>query len=466
LTFHRQKPDPQGWEDANGRRRKGGNVNWRDQCRDKLVTPDEAAARIKPGDIVAVAPYTCTPHTLCGALMDRVKTGDLRGIRVDHPASLAPWCEPEVLEGIELHDNYATPFNRAAVRSGAIEYLPIGLWQSHTVPPGFTAEPDVFLVPVSPPDAHGYCSFGPGVWLSGTLVHSAKLVIAEVHEDFIRTYGENFVRLDELDLLVEAGAPTGTVATPPLSEDEVNAVEVICTLVASELINDGDTVQMGVGTVSASLGLYLDAKQDLGVQTELITGGIADLVDRGIVTGRHKSIHKGKVVGSALVALTPQEMERIDGNPVFELYDFGYTDDLRRLLQVERFVTVNNALQVDLTGQVSAESFGQQMYTGVGGQTVFMIAGAYSPGGKSVSVTPSSSVPTATGERVSRIVPVLDPGGVVTVPRTYIDYVVTENGIATLRGKTIKGRVRELLSVAHPEFRDELESEARRRYGI
>jgi 4-hydroxybutyrate CoA-transferase len=324
----------------------------------------------------------------------------------------------------------------------------------------------VFLVPVSPPDAHGYCSFGPGVWLSGTLTHNAKTVIAEVHEDFIRTFGENFVRLDQLDVLVEADAPTGAVAAPPLSEEEVNAVEVICTLVAAELVNDGDTVQMGVGTVSASLGMYLDGKQDLGVQTELITGGIVDLVDRGVVTGRYKSIHKGKVVGSALVALTLEEMQRIDGNPVFELYDFGYTDDLRRLLQVERFVTVNNALQIDLTGQVSGESFGQQMYTGVGGQTVFMIAGAYSPGGKSVSVTPSSSVPTATGERVSRIVPVLGPGGVVTVPRTYVDYVVTENGIATLRGKTVKERARELISVAHPEFQDELEHKARRRFAI
>jgi len=232
------------------------------------------------------------------------------------------------------------------------------------------------------------------------------------------------------------------------------------------LVNDGDTLQMGVGTVSASLGLYLDDKNDLGVQTELITGGIVDLVERGVVTGNRKTIHPRKVVGSALTALAPDEMDRIDGHPVFELYDFGHTDDLRRLIQVENFVTVNNALQVDLTGQVSAESIGQQMYTGVGGQTVFMIAGAYSPGGKSVSVTPSSSVPSATGKRVSRIVPTLDPGGVVTVPRTYIDYVVTEQGVAELRGKTIRERVRALLEVTHPDFRAELEDEARRLYAL
>lgn len=441
--------------------------NWRDRCRDKLVTTDEAVKRIRAGDTVAVAPFTCTPHSLCNALMRRIRAGDLRDIRIDHPASLSPWCEPDVLDAIELHDNYATPFNRAAVGAGAVEYLPIGLWQTDTVPDGFTAHPDVFLVPVSPPDQHGYCSFGPGVWLSSTLARNAKLVIAEVHEDFIRTAGENYVRLDQLDVLVEADAPPPSpVPAPPLSDEEVAAVEIICTLVAAELINDGDTIQMGVGTVSASLGMYLEDKEDLGVQTELITGGIVDLVERGVVTGNRKSIHRRKVVGSALVALSPEEMARIDGNPVFELYDFGYTDDLRRLIQIENFVTVNNALQIDLTGQVSAESIGQQMYTGVGGQTVFMIAGAYSPGGKSVSVTPSSSVPTATGQRISRIVPTLDPGGVVTVPRTYVDYVVTENGIATLRGRTIKERVRELLGVAHPDFRAELENEARRIYGV
>jgi 4-hydroxybutyrate CoA-transferase len=440
--------------------------NWRDRCRDKLTTVEEAVKRVAPGDNIAVAPFTCTPHTLCHGLMARVRSGDLRGIRIDHPASLTPWCEPDVLEGIELHDNYATPFNRAAVHAGTVEYLPIGLWKTDTVPDGFTSRPDVFMVPVSPPDRHGWCSFGPGVWLSGTLSRNAKLVVAEVQEGFIRTGGENHIHIDQLDVVVEADAPTGGAAPPALRDEEVAAVEVICTLVAAELVNDGDTIQMGVGTVSSALGLYLDGKNDLGVQTELITGGIVDLVERGVVTGNRKTIHKRKVVGSALVALPPDELDRIDGNPVFELYDFGHTDDLRRLIQIENFVTVNNALQVDLTGQVSAESIGQQMYTGVGGQTVFMIAGAYSPGGKSVSVTPSSSVLSATGERVSRIVPTLDPGGVVTVPRTYIDYVVTEQGIAELRGKTIKERVRALLEVAHPDLRPHLEDEAHRLHGV
>jgi 4-hydroxybutyrate CoA-transferase len=441
-------------------------MNWRERYGHKLVSAQEAIARIPEGATVAVAPFTCTPHTLCAALIDRVKAGGLSRVRVDHPAALTAWTQPELAGHVELHDNYATPPNRAACHAGGMEYLPVSIWRAHEAPAGFTADPDVYLVPVSPPNQNGYCSFGPGVWLSGTMCRNAGIVIAEVQEGFIRTEGENYIHVDQLACLVEAATPTGTLPAPPPNPEESATVEVICTLVASELINNRDTLQMGVGTVSSALGLFLGEKEDLGIQTELITGGIVDLVKKGVVTGKYKNVHRYKVVGSALVALSAEEMQEIDDNPVFELYDFGYTDDLRRLIQIERFVTVNNALSVDLTGQVCSESIGHQMYTGVGGQTVFMIAGAYSPGGKSVSVLPSSSVPSATGVRVSRIVPVLDPGGVVTVPRTFVDYVVTEQGIATLRGKTIRERVQEMLSIAHPDFRPDLERRAKELYAV
>jgi 4-hydroxybutyrate CoA-transferase len=218
--------------------------------------------------------------------------------------------------------------------------------------------------------------------------------------------------------------------------------------------------------VSASLGNFLDFRNDLGVQTELITGGIADLVARGVITGQRKSIHRGKVVGSAITAMPREELLMIHDNPVFELYDFGYTDDLRRLIQLDPFVAVNNALIVDLTGQVAAESFDHRPFTGVGGQTVFMLAGAYSPNGKSISVLPSSSLPSTGGARVTRIVPALPPGTPVTVPRTYVDFVVTEFGIAELRGRSVPQRVRALCEIAHPDFRDMLRDEARRLYGV
>jgi acyl-CoA hydrolase len=439
-------------------------MNWRSRLGPKLVSVEEAVGRVRSGDTVACAPFTTSPLELCEGLKTRGRNGELENVRVEHLAALCSWTERALRGVFRLVDNYATPPNREACHAGDMDYLPIGLWRSHELPDGLTREPEVFLLSVSPPDENGKCSYGSGVWMSPTLVAGAKTVIAEVHEDFIRTGGANSVHVDAIDWFVE-GQERPLPPITPASDEEVSQVEAICTTVAVELVNDGDTLQMGVGTVSASLGRFLDFRNDLGIQTELITGGIAELVANGNVTGARKSVHPGKVVGSALVALPREELLQIHENPAFELYDFGYTDDLRQLIQVENFVTVNNALVVDLTGQVSAEAFDHRPYTGVGGQTVFMLAGAYSPGGKSVSVVPSSSLPSGGSERVTRIVPTLAPGTPVTVPRTYVDYVVTEFGAAELRGKTLQQRARLLCEIAHPDFRDELQGHAKRLYG-
>jgi 4-hydroxybutyrate CoA-transferase len=440
-------------------------MDWRQRLGKKLTDLETAVSHIESGQTIAAAPFTSSPATLCHGLMERGRKGEIENVNVHHLASAVCWTEPEFEGVFRLRDNYATPANRAACHEGRTDYLPIGFFRSHELPDGVVQEPDAFLVPVSPPNEGGYCSYGPGVWMSPTMVQRAKLVVAEVQEDFIRTGGENFVHVNEIDWFVEGEAPLGAPPTAPPSDEEVAQVEAICTSVAVELVNDGDTLQMGVGTVSASLGNFLDFRNDLGIQTELITGGITDLVENGNVTGLRKQIHRGKVVGSAFVAMPPSEMRRVHENPSFELYDFGHTDDLRRLIQLENFVTVNNAMVVDLTGQISAEAFDHRPYTGVGGQTVFMLAGAYSPGGKSVSVVPSSSVPsTGDGQRVTRIVPTLAPGTPVTVPRTYVDFVVTEYGIAELRGKTVQERARALCEIAHPDFRDTLRDHARSLY--
>jgi len=440
-------------------------MDWRTRLGTKLVSLEDAVGRVGSGATVGVAPFTTTPVTLCEGLKARARRGELRDVRVEHLASLVSWTEPDVRASFRLLDNYATPPNREAVHAGEVDYLPVGLWRAHELPDGLTKRPDFFFVPVSPPDADGICSYGTGVWMSPGLVRNAKVVVAEVQEDFIRTGGENRVHVDEIDWFVEGQAPPGAPSAAPPSDEEISQVEAICTTVAVELIKDGDTLQMGVGTVSASLGRFLDFRNDLGIQTELVTGGIADLVKNGNVTGARKTWHPGKVVGSALVSMPREELEEIHENPVFELYDFGYTDDLRRLIQLDDFVTVNNALVVDLTGQVSAEAFDHRAYTGVGGQTVFMLAGAYSPGGKSVSVLPSSSVPSNGRQRITRIVPSLAPGTPVTVPRTYVDFVVTEFGAAELRGRTLQQRARALCEIAHPDFRDELRDHAKRLYG-
>jgi 4-hydroxybutyrate CoA-transferase len=442
-------------------------MRWQDRVGSKLVSPQNAVARVGSGQTVGVGTYTCTPHTLCRALAERGRRGEIENVRIDHAAALFCWTSPDLRRAFTLHDNFATPPNRAAIHEGAVDYLPISVWQAGVTPPHYDANPDFYLVPVSPPNAHGFCSFGPGVWFSNLLVGGAKTVVAEVHPEFIRTGGDNFVHVDDIDFFVEAEETANSVLPPgaPPNEEELAQVDTICNLVAAELINDGDTIQIGIGTVSASLAKFLGFRNDLGVQTELVTGGTAELVKRGVVTGKYKSLYPGKVVGSALVALGREELDAIDGNPVFELYDFGTTDDLRRLIQQKNFVAVNNAMVVDLTGQVSAEAWDHKPFTGVGGQTVFMIAGAYSEGGRSVSVVPSSSRP-AGGARVSRIVPALPAGTPVTVPRTFVDYVVSEYGIAQLRGKSVRERVGAMVEVAHPDFREQLRKEARALYRV
>ncbi len=436
-------------------------MNWRDMVGSKLMTPAEAVSAVKSGDQVMVGIINCTPYTLCQALYDR--RSELEGVRVDHPAPLFSWFRDGDEDVFDLHDLYATPFDRDMVNDGRVGYHPTAVWKEGHLPPGFLQDPDVFLIPVSPPNVNGYCSFGPGVFFSPTYCRNSKLVIAEVHENFIRTGGENYVHVSEIDRMCEAEQPTGTMPVAPRTDEENLVTEVVGTLVATELVNDRDTVQIGIGTIASAMAAFLGDKQDLGMQTEIITGGVTQLVEEGVVTGKYKTLHQGKVVAS--IALVPEEeLAFIDGNPVFELYQFGYVDDVRYLSQQNNLVAINNALQVDLTGQIASETIGPKVWTGVGGQTAFSIAANYSPGGRSISVLPSTSM--VNGELVSRILPMLMEGAVVTVPRTMVDYVVTEHGIAHLRGKTVKERAGELIAIAHPDFRTGLKKAANKAYHI
>lgn len=434
--------------------------DWRALIDDKLVDPDTAVQHIDSGDTVAVAPFTCTPNTLCEALLRRQH--ELGGVTVFHPVALFPW-HSDKKGAFDFRTFFATGADRDEVNSGDVEYVPIAHWQANVWPSGFPDEVDVYLVPVSPPDRNGYCSFGSGVWFSPSLVERARVVIAEIREDFIRTGGQNFVHISQIDSFTEAVPKSRRAGLPERKDEDAPIVEIICTLVATELINDRDTIQLGVGTVSAAVAPFLAEKSDLGVHTEIITGGILDLVRSGTVTGKYKTVHRGKVVGSSLAAIARSERSEIDGNPIFELYEFNYVNDIRVIMQHENMVAVNNALMVDLTGQVASESIGTRVWAGSGGQTSFAIGALNSKGGRSVIVLPSSS--HLDGRITSRIVPVLPSGSTVTVQRNYADFVVTEHGIASLRGKSYRERMRELISVAHPTLRSELRIRAQEEYG-
>jgi 4-hydroxybutyrate CoA-transferase len=434
-------------------------ADWRERYADKLCSAAEAVQLIASGDVVFAGGWTSVPVSLCAALAARRE--ELRDVTIQTFLTPFNWDTPENLASFRVVSYYAGPYERAAVLAGRFDYVPVVQWRAGQLPPGIT--PEVALVPISPPDEDGYCSFGGSVWFGPTITAHARTLIGEVHPEFIRTGGANRIHISKFARLTEYTATPVAPTIPPRSEETEVAAQVICTLVATEIVRDGCTLQFGIGDVSAALPVFLDDKHDLSVHTELLPGGIVDLVEKGVVTGMTKSLHPGKVVAAAVAQLPPDELRRIDGNPTFELYDFTYTDDLRNLLQLENFIAVNNALAVDLTGNICSETRGPAVYSGPGGQTSFAVASSTSSGG-SVIVLPSSSV--VNGVRQNRIVAAHEAGATVTVHRGFVDYVVTEQGIARLRGKSVRERVNELVSVAHPDFRAELRTEAAKLYGV
>lgn len=434
--------------------------NWREQLGSKLVSPEEAVSIMTHGQTVWAGGWTSVPPQLCGALASR--GGELQNVTVVSFLTPYKWDTPENLANFHVVTAYASPLDRGAVREGRMEYVPVVQFREGQMPPGIERF-DAALIPISPPDEEGWCSFGSGVFFGPTVAKSTPTLIGEIHADFVRTGGDNRIHISRFSRVCEYTLPPAVAPIPPRSEETELAAQVICTLVANEIVYDGCTLQFGIGDVSAALPAFLDERRDLGVHTEILPGGVPELLEKGIITGRNKPHHVGKIVASALGQMPPEDLRRIDGNPAFELYDFTHTDDLRMLLQIENFVAVNNALAVDLTGNVSSETQGANLFSGPGGQNAFAVGASCAAGG-SVIVLPSSSL--VAGERKTRIVGGHPPGTVQTVHRGYVDFVVTEQGIARLRGKSIRQRVQELISVAHPDFQADLRAEAKHLYGV
>ena len=441
-------------------------VEWRKQYAQKLMTAEEAVADVRSGQSVTVGMFDGMPVELCNALSERAT--ELEDVSVFHFVSAYPWFSFNEGRSFRLITPFTTNVDRAAVREGSVDYLPAALWRSGRLPYGVDSF-DYHLCTISPPNAEGWCSFGSSVWMNPTFADHSRTIIAEVDEGAIRTGGANRIHIDRIDRLVAPDPEVrrkvrGAMArAQERNEEEIATAEVICTLVGMELVRDGDTVQIGTGAISAALAPYLSHRQELGIHTELLPGGVTELVQAEVVTGRRKATHPGKVIATGIALVPPEELAYIDGHPDFELYDFTYTDDIELLVREPRLVAVNNAMQVDLTGQVNGEAIGPWPFTGPGGQTAFSIAAAHAEEGRSIIVLPSSYL--YEGERRSRIVAGLDAGAPVTVPRTAVDYIVTERGIATLRGKTLRARLGELIAIAHPDCQPQLKEDARRMYG-
>ena len=436
-------------------------VDWRVRVADKLMSARAAMSVVKSGDQVWVGALNSVPVALCQALADRAD--ELANVTISTLLTPFGWDRPELLRAFTIRTAYAGTLERAAAQQGRFEYFAMAGFREGQMPKGYDIDYDVACIPISPPDEEGNCSFGPAVFFSPTIIKQAKRLIGEVHPEFIRTYGQNSVPVAAFERLVEFTGSPPPQPIPSRSQETVDAAEVICTLTAAALVPDRATLQIGIGDVSAAMALYLTDKHDLGIHTELLTGGIVDLVDQSIVTGKYKEVHPGKVVASVAAQLPPEELARIDGNPAFELYDFNHTDDMRVLLQFEHFVAINNALFVDLTGNVCAETWGPLPFSGTGGQATFAYA-AHVTNRHSIIVLPSSQL--VNSERQPRIMATLPEGSTITSHRAFVDYVVTEQGIATLSGKSLRERIGEIISVAHPDFRAELRHMAAKVYNV
>jgi 4-hydroxybutyrate CoA-transferase len=436
--------------------------DWRAMLGAKLVSAEEAVSHIQSGDRITVSIAQATPFAVCPALAARLL--ELENIVLNHSAALFNWDLPGIGERFRFESFYISPVGRELFGDGRGEFVPLSYYRTGTLPPGLDNF-NVYLMRVSPPDRNGMVNFGDLQIMSKLLARNADLVIAEIDPDSVRIGGDNAIHVSEIDWFVERTPETPVVplVAPPVPEEEKRLVSAICEAVARQLIPDRATIQVGVGSTSGAIMPFLRDHHDLGMQTEIIPWGTTHLVRDGVITGKYKKLFPGIVVGSGFAIATPrEELEYADGHPGFQLYDFNFTDDIRLIAREEGLISVNNALAIDLTGQVASESIAHQMYTGTGGQTAFGI-GSTMGGGTSIIVLPSCAM--AKGKRLSRIVPSLAPATVVTLPRTFVHQVVTEYGIARLKGKSLKERARELIAIAHPDFRSALTAEAKRMYG-
>jgi len=422
------------------------SMSWEREYKKRLREADEALQCVKSGMRVYIQPGCAEPETLVEALLRRGP--QVYDVEIVHMMTMgvAPYVAPE-MEGHFRHNAVFIGANvREAINDGRADYTPIYLSEIEELFESGAMPIDVALIEVSPPDSHGYCSFGVGVDTTLTAARVARHVVAQVNDYMPRTYGDSFIHVSDISTFVESSRPLCALKKPIVTDLQV----AIARNVAS-LIEDGAVLQTGIGGIpDAVLPLLMDRK-DLGVHSELVSDGVIPLIEAGVLTGARKNFKPRKIIlGFALG--TPRLFDFLDNNPIFEFHPTSYTNDPGLIARNDKMVAINSALQVDLTGQVCSDSIGNQFYSGIGGQVDFIRGASRSKGGKPIIAISS----TAKQGNISRIVPMLDPGAGVVTSRGLVRYVVTEFGVAYLHGKSIRERAKALIEIAHPKFRDEL----------
>jgi 4-hydroxybutyrate CoA-transferase len=428
-------------------------MDWKDEYKRKLCSAQDALGHIKNGDRVVAGHATGEPTFLLQVLVENA--GRYENVEIVHMVCMgkAEYCKSEYQKNFRHHSFFVGGTTRKAIEDGRGDFTPVYFSE---IPDLFrtTLHPNVALVNLSPPDEHGYCSFGVSVDYTKPVAECADICIAQINHCMPRTYGDSFIHVSELDYIVEQDYPVIELPIPEISEVE-RAIGEHC----ASLVRDGDTLQLGIGSLPDAVVQFLKNKNDLGIHSEMIADGVAGLVETGVVTNKRKTLHPGKIVISFIMG-TRRMYDFAHNNPLIQMMTVDYVNNPVVIARNDNMVSINSCIQVDLMGQVVSTSVGLRQISGVGGQVDFVRGANMSKNGRVVIAIPS----TAGGGKISKIVPFIDEGAAVTTSRYDVNYVVTEYGIACLKGKTLRERARELISIAHPDFRGDLAAEYERRF--
>ena len=435
-------------------------LSWKEKYKSKVVSSDDALKVVKSGDKIVIQPGCAAPMELIRALVR--KKDELMDVLLYHILIVGDL--PYLAPGMDKHFKHKAFFiggnTRKAVNEGRADFIPIFLSEVTMLFKRGIIVPDIALINVSPPDEHGFCSYGIDVGNIKTPAEKSKVIIAQINPEMPRGLGNSFIHLNKIDFIVEHEEPLMQLpqVDPNASNEVLAAYDKIGQYIA-EMIEDGSTLQMGIGAIPDSVMKYLKDHKDLGIHTEMFSDGIVELVEEGIINGEQKALHPGKIIAGFVLG-TKKSFDFIDNNPIIEFHPQEYVNDPFIIAKNNKMIAINSAIEIDLTGQVCADSIGTKFYSGIGGQVDFIRGAAHSEGGKPIIALPS----TTKDGKISRIVPTLKTGAGVVTSRGDVHYVVTEYGVANLFGKSIRERVTALIKIAHPKFRDELTEFAKINY--
>ncbi len=428
-------------------------MDWTKLYESRVVSLEEAVKNIKSGDRIFLTGNVSVPSKLLAELV--AQAPNLEDVELIQALTVAPadYVAPEMAGHLRVNTIFISHNTRKAVQAGLADFTPVLLSEFPLLFKKNVLPLNVAMVHLSPPDEHGFCSFGVEVGLTKSAAESADIIIAEVNEQMPRALGDSFIHVSRIDYMVPVDYKLPELAMGGGKSDPLtDSIAANC----AELIPDGATMQMGIGAIPDAVLKYLFDKKDLGVHSELFSDGVIELVNAGVLTNARKTLHPGKIVAGFILG-TERLYDWVDDNPLCEFHPTEYVNDPFVIARNYRQVAINSAIEVDLTGQVCADSIGPKLYSGVGGQLDFIYGASRSEGGVAIIALPS----TAKGDEISRIVPMLTMGAGVVTTRNHVRYVVTEFGVADLYGKTVRERAHQLIGIAHPKFRDELKQQAK-----